>query len=663
MLSRHHTLARTVSLITLFVLAIGLVPAVARAQPAGTTVYQDPAGRFSVPVPTNWTAAAAGDVVTLTDPEGAIIVYALAVEAPDAAQGIATAWTRVRPGFSLEAAETNRPPAEPGVEETVQIDYDAGPERIVSATGRLVEGVVYALLADGPLEAVARRGAQLEVIFSGFRITDLQRESLAGVAPKPFTAELAAELETYIGQTMPRHEAPGAAVAVVQDGRVVYARGFGVREQGKPDPVTPETRMLVGSVTKTMTTMMMATLVDEGRLRWDQPVVEILPTFALADPETTQRVTVRDLVCACSGVPRRDLEWQFNAHTLTAADIITSLADFRLFTEFGETFQYSNQMVAAGGYVAAFAGGAQYADLYDGYLAQMQVRVFDAVGMPHTTFSVEQVAATADHATPHGLTLDGAYIPIPLAEEAILRPLVPAGGAWSNVNDLARYLLTELNRGITPAGRHVVSAENLTETWEPQVAVAAETSYALGWFVDAYKGLPLLHHSGNTGGFTADVAMLPDAGVGIIVLTNARRSNAFNEAVRVRLFELFYDQPMEHDARATFALEATRRATQEAAAVLRPSIDPAVVAPYLGTFANEALGEVTLSLTKGRLMLDAGEFVSELRPYADETGQLGYIMYDPPLAGITFEFTVDNDGTPVIVLVTATDAYPFMRRR
>jgi CubicO group peptidase (beta-lactamase class C family) len=312
--------------------------------------------------------------------------------------------------------------------------------------------------------------------------------------------------------------------------------------------------------------------------------------------------------------------------------------------------------------VAALAGGADPADLYAGYLAQMQARIFDPIGLVNTTFDFDRVAASPDRATPHGLTLGGDLVPLPLSDEAVVRPVAPAGATWSTAQDLARYLLTALNRGVTPEGRRVVSAENLGKTWEPQVAVSAETSYGLGWFVETYKGLQLLHHGGNTAGFTADLALLPEAGVGIVVLTNARRSNAFTEAVRYRLVELLYDQLAEHDAQAMFTLEATRRATQEAVAGLGVAVDPTDVAPYLGTFTNAALGDISLNLVEEGLLLDAGEFTSELRPATDQAGRLRYLMYDPPLTGTAFEFRVDDDGAPVVVLVTATDTYAFVRR-
>lgn len=147
-------------------------------------------------------------------------------------------------------------------------------------------------------------------------------------------------------------------VAVVQGGEVRLLRGFGIRALGSDAPVTPDTRLMIGSVGKTMTTLLMARLVEEGRLSWDQPVRSVLPGFAVADPELSETITVQNLVCACSGVPRRDMEFLFNAETLDAEAVIASLAGFEFFTGFGEAFQYSNQLVATGGWVAAAADGA-----------------------------------------------------------------------------------------------------------------------------------------------------------------------------------------------------------------------------------------------------------------------------------------------------------------
>ena len=136
-------------------------------------------------------------------------------------------------------------------------------------------------------------------------------------------AEIEAELDAFVEENLRRFGIPGATIAVVQGGEVVYLKGFGVKEAGRSDPITPDTQMMIGSTGKTMTTMLMAALVDEGLLDWEAPVVSVLPEFAVADNELTQKMAVRHLVCACTGVPRRDLEMAFNFDRLTAEGIVS----------------------------------------------------------------------------------------------------------------------------------------------------------------------------------------------------------------------------------------------------------------------------------------------------------------------------------------------------
>jgi len=359
---------------------------------AGDAVYEDPSGRFSVPIPTNWTAKGAEGYGVLTGPDDKITIYVLAVEGSDVEAAIVDAWALVDPEFDLEPNDVTELPATGGREKVVNIGYDTGDEaKVVLAYGALYQGAVYIWLGRGDLITVQQRQSQVAIIVTGFTINALEQEDLAGVEPLRLTDDLLAEFEAYIVDAMERFNIPGAAVAVVQEDEIVYANGFGVRELGKDDSVTPETLMMIGSITKSMTTMLMATLVDDGLMDWETPVVEVMPTFALADPELTQKITVRNLVCACTGVPRRDFEFLLNYDELSAEDIVESLATFELFTDFGEAFQYSNQMVATGGYVAAAAAGAEYGSLYNGYVQAVQERVFAPIGMTSTTLSFDEV--------------------------------------------------------------------------------------------------------------------------------------------------------------------------------------------------------------------------------------------------------------------------------
>jgi CubicO group peptidase (beta-lactamase class C family) len=621
--------------------------------------FEDPAGRFSVPIPTNWTAESNQDYVLLQDPDKAIKMHILVVAGDSAEQAIPGAWAVIDPAFELSAKQTVTPPTAPGIDETVVITYDTGTERIVQAFAQRVKDQVFLILIEGSTDALVRRASQVQIVASGLRVKGQQETDLTNAEPKPLTPEMLAEFEAYLAETMNTSKVPGAAVAIVQNGEVVYLKGFGVLEMGKTDPITPDTPMMIGSTGKTMTTMMMATLVDDHKIEWDTPAIQVLPGFAVADPELSQKITMRNLVCACTGVPRRDLELIFNARHLTAEDVVASLRGFQFFTKFGEAFQYSNQMVGSGGYIAAVAGSGQSNDLYQGYVSQMQQRIFDPIGMSRTTFSFDRIKAAGDHATPHGLNLAHEYQPIPLSTEELLAPIAPAGASWSTASDMARYLITQINQGVNPDGQRVVTAENLHVTWEPQVQVSADASYALGWFVDEYKGLPLLHHGGNTLGFTTDLAFLPTAKLGIVVITNAQVSNLFNQAVRFRLFELVYNQPKEFDTQYQFGLAQLSKAIAEQGALLQKTLDEPSLEPYLGSFTNDALGTITVALADGKLTLTSESLDTELVRKIDKEGKTTYVMFGPPLAGAQFEFKTDDTGKPVIVLASPPDTYVF----
>lgn len=637
------------------------VEAVAETDEEDIERYTSPDGLFSVPVPTNWTVDEQEGYITLKAPEGELRAYLLALPGEDVQTAIDAAWEIVDPAFAGEVENTLNPPPSDGLEAITLVNYKLSEDEIFTqALGARYNNVIYVQIYQGDIPTIQRRNAQVQIIATGFKITDLEEDDLTGVTALPLTDEMLAELEAYILEKMAQLEIPGAAVAVVQDGKIVYAEGFGTRGQESADPITPDTQFMIGSTGKTMTTMLLATLVDAGLISWDTPVVEILPQFAVADAALTETLTVRNLVCACTGVPRRDLEFMFNANRLSAEDVVEDLKSYEFFTDFGEAFQYSNQMVATGGYAAGAVDGGSWGNLAEAYAQSLQQRVLDPIGMQNTTLAFDEVIAGDNYAMPHGSNLLGDLYPIPLEMEKLLVPVAPAGAHWSTVNDMARYLITELNEGVAPDGSRVVSAENLGETWQPQVSISADSSYGLGWIVDEYKGVPVFHHGGNTFGFTSDLAFLPDAGLGISVLTNGRATNLFNEAIRVRLLELVYAQEAEFDTQVNFAVETAETSLAELVANL-DDVDPAAVELFLGTYDEPALGEISLRLEEETLVLDAGDFQSTLRASVGEDAKENeYVLFDMPLAGLPVKFAMDETGAPTVVLGLGAVEYTFL---
>lgn len=479
--------------------------------------------------------------------------------------------------------------------------------------------------------------------------------NLSGASPLPLTGERRAAFESYVADALFRFGVPGAAVAVVQDGEVVYLNGFGVTQLGGTQPVTPDTMMMIGSITKSMTTMLAGSLIDDGLLTWDTRLVDLLPEFAVDDAALTQSLTVRNAFCNCSGLPGRQIEVYFENAEMTPAEAIGKLAGVAPTAPPGEKEQYNNLLIAAGGYAAGVAAEGFSSDLGLAYDTALRERILQPLGMTRSTFDPDEATASGDYALPHAVNLTGELQTLPLLTERILLPGRPAGALWSNAREMASFLQTELAGGIAPDGTRVVSRERQEEMWEPAVAfprlpgmpptlATAMAGYGLGWISGDYHGLRVISHAGGTNGFAAQIAFLPEANLGIVVLSNALTPAAsypyFPFAVQFRLFELLFEQPAEIDA---------EYAELSARAAARPKlglgeVDAAAVAPYLGRYANTELGEVRISLRGKRLVLATSDLSTELRPSADTRDPTTFLLVDPPLsmfseAGATLGFS------------------------
>lgn len=406
--------------------------------------------------------------------------------------------------------------------------------------------------------------------------------SLGPPEAQPLTPEMLSEFETFIETSQQRFRIPGAAVVVVEGNQVVFAKGFGVRELGKPEPVTPETVFPVASTTKAMTSMLLAALIDDGKLSWDQPVVEIWPDFKLSDPDVTPLIRVRDLLSMSSGVPRVDLVW--SGASLTAEQIMTSLADLPVETPPGTVYHYNNQIVATGGYIGALAAGGQFGNLRQDYINLLQTRIFDPIGMGSASASVEVIEAQPNHATPHDFTLSAEVVPTHFHPDP---NITPAGGVNASAIDMARFVMTELGQGVAPDGTRVVSAKNLAETWQPVVQVTKTLSYGMGWFIENYKGIRVIWHDGDVLGSKALIGFIPDANIGLVVLTNRLISTGFSYSVRYHLLEMIYGQEHERELQYEKNWDTFNEAIAKLRVQLNPLVDPNEVMSYLGNYEGD----------------------------------------------------------------------------
>lgn len=631
-------------------------PAACAATKENVMTYSDPLGRFTVPVPINWTATTAQGQALIQSPDGAIKMTIEVNEGVERSEAVKRAWSLAEPGHNVGIAKVVQAPSRPGISETWIYNYEPAGEQFFQAVAEVQDNKVYVTLIRGDQMEIGRRQAQVMIVLSGLSPTGISVVDLSTKVAAPLRPADIDELSAYIEDAMERFDVPGAAVAVVQRDQVALLQGFGVKKRGSTDLITPQTQMMIGSTGKTMTTMLLAKLVDEGALDWDTPVQQLLPQFAGADAELAKRIVVRNLVCACTGVPRRDMEFIFNAQNMTAERVMDQVKTFEFFTAFGEAFQYSNQLVATAGWAAAAAAGAEYGNLDRGYFDLIEEQIFSPMRMSNTTFSFEEVVSAGDFALPHEFGRGGIRQPIAMEEERVLLPVAPAGASWSTAEDMAKYLITQLNQGVAPDGTRVVSSRNLLVTREPQVPVNSTVHYGLGWFIDSYKGQQMIQHGGNTLGFTSDLAFLPGSDLGIVVLSNARASNDFNQAVRNRLFEIAFDQPREFDAQAALAHAQLKSQFKELGELAVP--DTELVEPFLGRFSNPRLGPVELKYDGSALMLDIGETEMELRlAKTDAAGELRLVVTSGLLA--TTPVTLAEKDGPQLVFGEGVNGYQF----
>ena len=608
--------------------------------------------------PAGWRIETRPPAVILTAPEGGSHLALVDVDAKDADAAVAAAWAAYDASATWPLKLASDLPAADGWEASRRYLYEtsANDQRTVLAQA-LRRGKGWTIAIYDMANAVGeKRGAQVALVFDRLLPKGYSRESFEGRRAHPLDAVRLAQIESFIEGSRAQLEVPGVAVGIVQDGEVVLAKGYGVRELGKPDRVDAKTLFMIASNTKAMTTLMLARLVADGRFGWDTPVTTLLPSFKLGDAETTRQVRVRHLICACTGLPRQDMEWLFEAEGATPESVMRTLATMQPTSGFGELFQYSNPMAAAAGY----AGGhvlhpdMDYGAAYD---AAMQSLVFDPLGMDATTFDFAK-ALRGNHAMPHGLDVDARTVPASMDLNYTVIPARPAGAAWSNVEDVLRYVQMELDKGLLPDGRRYIDEGPLLERRKPQVAIGKDASYGMGLTVDTTWGVPVVHHGGDMLGFHSDMLWLPDHGVGAVILTNSDPGVFLRGPLQRRLLEVLFDGKPE----AVGMVASSAKRVKEAAAAERKRLtvpaDAAASAALAARYASDGLGDILVSREGESTWFDFGAWKSEVASRRNDDGSLSFMTISPGEDG--FEFVVaDQDGARRLVLRDAQHEYVF----
>ncbi len=473
-----------------------------------------------------------------------------------------------------------------------------------------------------------------------------------------------AQLDTFVEEMMGDYDVPGVGLAVVEDGRISYVRGYGVRDVTTGAPVTPDTQFAVGSTTKSFTALGMMLLVEEGRVDLGAPVTTYLPEFKLADPEATRTVTVRHLLSHTTGLVRTDAS-TFDT-SITSADIIRAAATTPLVGKPGEVFVYSNVNTIIAGAIIERVTGRSWADF-------TRERVLKPLGMTTATLSVDELKQQHDVALPHVLdVLDG----LQPTEFLSLGADAPAGAVNASAAEMARYVRFQVGDGAP-----LLSRKGLLEMHKGQVAapdfnitglVAAQAQavaarpadvppalvtdqqYGLYWGVERFLGETLVEHGGNVTGLTANVTLLPGRRAGVVVLANADGANAFMEVVRLRVAELLLGRNgpdvnavLQAQLRVLGQDNAGRRADLEAARTYQP--DRAELTALAATYKSLADPKPTeVEVVGGRtLRLESGfqevRFSVDLLPLGGDR----FMVNDQPLVGAVVRFVGDRGGRSI----------------
>lgn len=463
------------------------------------------------------------------------------------------------------------------------------------------------------------------------------------IRPRDFT--------TYMQRALEAFATPGAAVAVVKDGKIVLMEGYGVRKLGDTTKVDANTNFAIASLSKAFTAATIAQLVDEKKLTWDTKVVDVLPNFRLYDPYVTQELTIRDILSHRSGLGLGggDLLWMYS--NFTPNEMVAQMRHLKPASSFRSRYAYQNVMFLVAGQVVEQVTGKPW----DQVVAE---RVFAPLGMSRTTTSVSAQPADSNVATPHAV-VDRKLQIVPYDTVDNIRPV---GGINSNLSDLTKWMMAQLDSGRTATG-DVWSRDAAREMWTPQtlqrigtpapqlIALRANfAAYGLGWGLRDYRGRKLVTHTGGLAGMSSRLMLVPEERLGILVLTN--QQSALYDAVTWRILDAYLGAPatdwITGFQRVMSATETSADSLVRARDASRDSTrGPSLPLPkYTGTWRDQLLGDASITEETGHLVLRLSRnpaFVGDLKHYQHDTFTVTW--RDRRLADAFVTFALEPDGT------------------
>lgn len=467
-----------------------------------------------------------------------------------------------------------------------------------------------------------------------------------------------AQIDSVTNLVLKTFDVPGIAVAVVKDGKVIHAKGYGVRSLRTNKKVDENTLFGIASNSKAFTTAAISMLVDEGKMKWDDKVIDYVPEFRLHDPYVTSEFTIRDLVTHRSGLGlgAGDLMIWPEGNNFTKDEIIHNLRYLKPVSSFRTKFDYDNLLYIVAGEVLRKVSGMTWEDF-------VESRIMQPLGMTQSASNFKRLKDSSNVIDPHA--------PVNGKVQVIARDLVtaadPAGGIYSNLADLSKWIIMQMNGGKygKDLSNTLFSPEMQQQMWSIQTVIPVNTAppynthfggYGLGWFLNDMKGYKQASHTGGLAGIVTQITLIPEMKLGIIVLTNQQSGAAFN-AITSTIRDSYFgitgmnrvkqnkDAVDEQQKEASSITDAIWKDINEQRAKNK-SVD---LKPYLGTFSDPWFGKITIAEKNGVVRFD-----SERSPRL--TGELLYYRANTFVAkwddrsmdaDAYVEFSLDNTGNAV----------------
>jgi CubicO group peptidase (beta-lactamase class C family) len=425
------------------------------------------------------------------------------------------------------------------------------------------------------------------------------------------TAPLAG-LDEYIAQAMKAFDVPGVAVAVVHEGSVVLAKGYGVRKMGAPARVDQHTLFGIASNSKAFTSAALAMLVDEGKIKWDDPVIDHLEWFQMYDPYVTHEITIRDLLTHRSGMGlgEGDLLF-FPPSSYTRDEILHKLRFMKPASSFRSRYAYDNLLYLAAGQIIPAVTGQQWEDF-------VRLRIFQPLKMTDSKTTVAGYRPGDNFATPHS-EVEGKLTPLAPAQ---IDNTAPAGAINSSASDMANWVALQLNAGTIPGTSiRLFSERQNKEMWSPQTILPAPdpppalaalrtdfAAYGLGWLLREYRGHKFVGHTGGLPGYLSQVTLIPDMKLAVVVLTNQESGGMFS-SVTYRVLDSYMNAPAVdwvrafHDLAEHQRAEAAEAEKKEASARAADSKPSLPIEKYAGHYTDAWYGDIEIALEQGKLVM------------------------------------------------------------